>query len=235
MATWMVHFRIAENLLNRGLLVSEKEFVVGNIGPDCGLPDEVTGEFFPDKRVTHFKQDGGINPGLFLDQYIKKDRIDFASPRCSFYLGYYLHLVTDVEWSQLHRRKKKEPIYQDILGTPEYTRKIKSDWYGSDFVYVNENKDTIFQHVFQHIKSFPDYLDIFPEGQISKQISRITDFYLGNSYAFALDPTYRFDYLTPDEISHFVDKTTEKLVAHLKATFDEGILWDKRQLSVSEG
>ncbi|WP_044338830.1 zinc dependent phospholipase C family protein [Rossellomorea aquimaris] len=235
MATWMVHFRIAENLLNRGLLVSEKEFVVGNIGPDCGLPDEVTGEFFPDKRVTHFKLDGGINPDLFLDQYIMKDRIDFASPRFSFYLGYYLHLVTDVEWSHLHRQKKKEPNYQDILGTPEYTRKIKSDWYGSDFVYVNENKDTIFQHVFQHIKSFPDYLDIFPEGQISKQIKRITDFYLGDSYAFALDPTYRFDYLTPDEISHFVDKTTEKLVAHLQAIFDEETLWDKRQLSVSEG
>ncbi len=30
MATWMVHFRITENLLNKGLLASEKEFVVGN-------------------------------------------------------------------------------------------------------------------------------------------------------------------------------------------------------------
>jgi hypothetical protein len=240
MATWMVHFRIAENLLNKGLLVSEKEFVVGNIGPDCGLPDKVTGEFSPDKQVTHFKVDGKINPGLFLDQYIKKDRVDVTSPWFSFYLGYYLHLVTDVEWSRMHREKKREPMYQDILGTPEYTRKIKGDWYGSDFVYLHENRDTIFHHVFQHIKSFPDYLDIFPQEQISKQIKRITEFYLGDSYAFALDPEYRFDYLTPDEVTQFVNTATEKLVAHLYSTFDEEMLWDqsqmkKQEISVSEG
>ena len=66
MATWMVHFRIAENLLKMGLLTSEKEFVVGNIGPDCGLPDEVTGEFYPAKQVTHFIEDHKMNPNLFL-------------------------------------------------------------------------------------------------------------------------------------------------------------------------
>ncbi len=230
MATWMVHFRIAENLLKKGLLASEKEFVVGNIGPDCGLPDKETGEFYPGKEVTHFKEGNKISPRLFLDQYMKQETFDFTDPRLSFYLGCYLHLVTDVEWSQLHQKKKKEPIYQEILGTPEYTRMIKRDWYGADFVYLKEHSDTIFENVFQHITSFPDYLDIFPANQISKQIKRITDFYNGNAYEMALDPDYRFDYLTPDEVSQFVNGTTEKLVHLLNATFGENVVWDKHNM-----
>jgi Zinc dependent phospholipase C len=221
----MAHFRIAENLLNRGLRVSEKEFVVGNIGPDCGLPDPETGIFFPDKIATHFKDDGSINPELFLKKYIQEED-DFSDPRASFYLGYYLHLVTDVEWSRMHREKKKEPGYQAILGTPEYTRKVKGDWYGSDFVYLQENPDTIFHRVFQHIGSFPDYLDIFPENQIARQIKRITEFYYSDSYAFALEPEYRFNYLTPNEISQFVEETTEKLVDILQINFQEQVIYD---------
>jgi Zinc dependent phospholipase C len=228
LATWMAHFRIAENLLDRGLRVSEKEFVVGNIGPDCGLPDPETGIFFPDKIVTHFKDDGKINPELFLKKYIQEEE-DFTDPRSSFYLGYYLHLVTDVEWSRMHREKKKEPVYQDILGTPGYTRAVKSDWYGTDFVYLQENRNTIFHNVFQHINHFPDYLDIFPENQISTQIKRITEFYLGDSYAFALEPDYRFDYLTPDEISRYVEETTEKLVEILGSKFHRDTLWNLNQ------
>ncbi|WP_201712794.1 zinc dependent phospholipase C family protein [Rossellomorea arthrocnemi] len=226
MATWMVHFRIAENLLKRGLPASEKEFVVGNIGPDCGLPDKVTGEFYPDKQATHFKQNGKIAPNLFLEQYIQKGRHDFTDPRSSFYLGYYLHLVTDVEWSRLHHEKKKEPVYQNILGTPEYTRKIKADWYGSDFVYLQENRNTIFHQIFQHIKSFPDYLDIFPDNQISTQIKRITDFYKSDVYAFVLEPDYQFDYLTPDEVTLFVEETTDKLVDIMQSTFQGETLWN---------
>ncbi|MFI8684890.1 zinc dependent phospholipase C family protein [Rossellomorea sp. NPDC077527] len=225
MATWLVHFRIAENLLNKGLQVAEEEFVVGNIGPDCGLPDPETGIFHPDKIVTHFRENGKINPDLFLKQYIE-GRQGFTDPRSSFFLGYYLHLVTDVEWSKMHHEKKKEPIYQTILGTPEYTRKIKGDWYGTDFVYLQGNTDTVFHRVFQHIKSFPDYLDIFPENQITKQIKRITAFYLGDSYAFALEPDYMFTYLTPDEVTQFVEETTEKLVDILQVIFQGEATWE---------
>ncbi|MBM7584619.1 hypothetical protein JOC86_001156 [Bacillus pakistanensis] len=73
--------------MNMGLLVSEKEFVVGNIGHDCGLPDKVTGEFYPQEQVPHFNVDNKMNPSLFLEQYIKKDKIDFTNPQISFYLG----------------------------------------------------------------------------------------------------------------------------------------------------
>ncbi len=232
MATWMVHFRIAGNLLNMGLVTSDKEFLVGNIGPDCGLPDDqIPGGFYPPKQVTHFRVDDQINPTLFFEQYLQKEKMNFTNPKFSFLLGYYLHLLTDVEWSQLHQQKKREPIYQKILGTPDYTRMVKRDWYGSDFLYLHENKENIFRNVFQHIKTFPDYLTIFPENQVSKQINRITEFYLGNSYAFALDPSYKFDYLTPDEVTQFVDTTTLKLVHHINKSFNKENLWEKQRLT----
>jgi hypothetical protein len=232
MATWMVHFRIAENLLKMGLKASEKEFLVGNIGPDCGLPnDQVEGGFYPPKEVTHFKEDYKISPNLFFEKYLNKDCIHITDPKFSFYVGYYLHLITDVEWSIVHNEKKKEPNYQAVIGTSEYTRIIKGDWYGGDFLYLSENKDNIFNNVFQHIKNFPDYLDIFPENQISKQINRITEFYLGNSYAFALNPTYRFKYLTPDEVTQFVNITTMKLAQTLNTIYDKEMLWGKERVT----
>ncbi|BCB04183.1 zinc dependent phospholipase C family protein [Bacillus sp. KH172YL63] len=222
MATWMVHFRLAENLLNKGLKVVEREFVVGNIGPDCGLPDSETGVFYPGKVVTHFKEHNIICPELFFNQYLKRER-----PACdkvfSFYLGYYLHLVTDVEWTKLHREKKKEPVYQGILGSEDYTRIIKRDWYGTDFVYLKEHPEHVFHRVFQHITDFPDYIDIFPENQIMKQIKRISDFYNGTYYAETLEPDYRFEYLTPEEVTRFVDETTDKLVTVLKGIYPEEI------------
>jgi hypothetical protein len=230
LATWVAHFRIAENLMNMGLRVSEKEFLVGNIGPDCGLPnDQVEGGFYPPKQITHFKVENKINPSSFFEKYLNKDCIDIGDPKFSFYLGYYLHLITDVEWSRVHNEKKMEPMHQEILGTPEYTRIIKGDWYGGDFLYLSENKDNIFNNVFKHIKNFPDYLDIFPENQVSKQINRITEFYLGDSYAYALEPTYTFKYFTPDDVTKFVNYTTEKLANHLNATFGEGI-WGKQEI-----
>ncbi|MGM0883150.1 MAG: zinc dependent phospholipase C family protein [Bacillota bacterium] len=225
MATWMVHFRIAENLLNVGLVAPEKEFVVGNIGPDCGLPDKESKELIPSKQITHFKLDNKMNPSSFIEQYLQKDDVNFASPQFSFYLGYYVHLITDIEWSKLHQEKKKEPVYKEILGTPEYATIIKRDWYGGDFIYLKENKDNIFIKVFQHIKEFPDYLVFFPKNQISTQINRITEFYLGNTFDFILDPTYKFEYLTPDEANHFVEDATKKIIHNLNMTFGEEALW----------
>ena len=37
LATWVTHFRIAEQLLKKKAPVSTVQFLVGNIGPDCGL------------------------------------------------------------------------------------------------------------------------------------------------------------------------------------------------------
>ena len=49
MATWMSHFRVADYFLDK-LDILEKEFIVGNIAPDCGEPDEMRREFNPPSK-----------------------------------------------------------------------------------------------------------------------------------------------------------------------------------------
>ena len=49
-----------------------------------------------------------------------------------------------------------------------------------------------------------------------------------DSYVFALDPTYRFEYLTPGEVAQFEGITTQILVHNLNATFDKEILWKNK-------
>jgi hypothetical protein len=46
MATWIAHLRVAENILNEGLKFDKIPFVVGNIGPDAGMPNEEEMDMF---------------------------------------------------------------------------------------------------------------------------------------------------------------------------------------------
>ncbi|NDI37126.1 zinc dependent phospholipase C family protein [Chengkuizengella sediminis] len=105
MATWVTHFRIAEELLKEELPVSTIDFLVGNIGPDCGLIDK-NGKPTPPKKVTHFEIDGKINSDSFYSQYLCSEN-EGLSRKFSYYLGYYIHLVTDEEWIKLLEQKKK--------------------------------------------------------------------------------------------------------------------------------
>ncbi|MCR8643804.1 zinc dependent phospholipase C family protein [Paenibacillus sp. N1-5-1-14] len=202
MATWITHFRIAEKMMELGLDVSQKEFVVGNIGPDCGLPSE--NGFYPPKEITHFKVNNEISAERFYEQYLRDQA--YSHEEFSFYLGYYIHLRTDEEWSILHRKKRQEPMHQDIidtLGNPEYNNLIKLDWYGHDFVYLQNNPNHVFWSVFQYIEEFPDYLPFFEEGQILKQIHRITQFYVTNR----VPDDNEFKYVSVTEMDKFVEET----------------------------
>lgn len=54
MATWIVHLRVAENLLEMLPGLAPGSFAVGNIAPDSGIPDEKWENFTPPAWVTHF-------------------------------------------------------------------------------------------------------------------------------------------------------------------------------------
>ncbi|MGD7022244.1 hypothetical protein ACQCVK_06615 [Rossellomorea vietnamensis] len=214
MATWVTHFRITEELLKRNLPVSQIEFLVGNIGPDCGLVGE-DGRPTPPKEHTHFKVDGKINSNSFYQKYLSSE-LQPLSRKLSYYLGYYFHLVTDEEWLKLLARKKKEKVYQEILDSPDYARLVKKDWYGLDFQYLKDHKDNIFWTDFQHITDFPEYLDIFPEGQTLTQIKNITDFYQTSS----VSEDHEFIYLTAVEVDEFIENTVEVVQNLLNERFN---------------
>ena len=58
MASWMVHLRIADRLLDQFPDLSPIEFIVGNIAPDSGVPNEDWSAFSPPTSVSHFKSEG---------------------------------------------------------------------------------------------------------------------------------------------------------------------------------
>ena len=53
MASWMVHLRIADKLLDKIPNLSPVEFIVGNIAPDSGVPNEDWSRFPPDTKTSH--------------------------------------------------------------------------------------------------------------------------------------------------------------------------------------
>ncbi|MFD1738627.1 zinc dependent phospholipase C family protein [Bacillus salitolerans] len=209
MATWVTHFRITEKLL-RELPVSKIDFLVGNIGPDCGLIGE-DGKPTPPKQTTHFKIEGKINSDSFYQQYLCNVKESSLS-EFSYYLGYYIHLVTDEKWIEFTDQKKKEKVYHEILNTPEYTPLVKRDWYGLDFLYLKNHKDNIFWTEFQHISYFPEYLEFFPKGQTFEQIRNITNFYHNHT----ISDDHEFIYLTPNEGDKFVEDTVQMVNELLK-------------------
>ena len=92
MASWMIHLRIADKLLDRIPDISPIEFIMGNLAPDSGAPLE-GGGFFPDQTVSHFRLDDGNGKKVMnLDAY----RARYFSPaliagyderQYAFYLG----------------------------------------------------------------------------------------------------------------------------------------------------
>lgn len=216
MGTWIAHMRIAEKLTNEQL--DQEAFLVGNIGPDCGvpLPDGVS--YDPPKTATHFNDENGyMQPEIFYGKYLRPEIADLSSQKSSFFLGYYVHLLTDLAWIDLCKRKEQTPEYREILEEPDYIQRVKRDWYGQDFLYLKSSPDNIFHKRFLRIKSFPDYLDFFPKDALTRQIHFIQRYYTEQ------DPeTDRsFVYLTRDEMEHFVDDTTTMV----ENTLTEKGLW----------
>jgi len=51
MATWITHMRIAEHFMKRYKELNNAIFLVGNLGPDCGVPNEDWSIFTPETRT----------------------------------------------------------------------------------------------------------------------------------------------------------------------------------------
>jgi hypothetical protein len=207
MATWIAHLRVAEEILNKGYSLDSKPFIVGNIGPDSGVPNEDWSIFNPPKKITHWLgQDNKINAQGFWDKYLNDKGIGESTELCSFKIGYFVHLLTDIEWSKLFEEKKKEDLYKGGLEKDEkFIWEIKKDWYGLDYLYLEKHSQCIFNTIFKHITKVPDYLDYFPRGALEKQVKYINEFYLGENK----ETKDNFIYLSEVEMDNFIYSATE--------------------------
>ncbi|HBL07059.1 MULTISPECIES: zinc dependent phospholipase C family protein [unclassified Clostridium] len=212
MATWIAHLRIAENILKNMDDLDSIAFILGNVGPDSGVPNEDWSSFNPPKKITHWiNEENNIDAERFFDRYLKNNLMEYS--KYSYVLGYYIHLLTDIEWSKFFNEKKKNALYNKKLKEDaSFIWTIKKDWYGLDFLYLEKNSNFIFHTIFKNIDEVPDYIDYFPKGALMKQVKYITEYYLGDNE----ETKENFIYLNEEEMDKFIDDTSKKINGILK-------------------
>lgn len=173
MATWLAHMRIAEFFMNIDSQLNCIDFLVGNIAPDCGVPDDEWKSFTPEKHITHWLTNGKkIDAENFKETYVVKN--GYGNP---FYLGYYFHLLTDIAFSQ-YFKKVTEQIRTDV----DLIQKITQDYLNQDFIYLQNNPNSVFYTTFSKIEIFDNkYLDFFSKDAFTNRIHHITNNYLTES------------------------------------------------------
>ena len=210
MASWIAHMRVAAHFMRLYPELNNKEFLVGNIAPDGGVPNPGGVTFTPDKRVTHFHTSDSLRYDVrrFSDEYLRG-----RDERYSFYMGYLFHLLTDRSFSQWYACKKKEPLYAEGLARdPKFIWEIKRDWYGQDCLYLQSHPEFVFFTLFAPIESFPNvYFDFFPPEAFTWHVRRITDFFLEKKE----DPGRDFPYLSKEEMDGIVRDAIEAIEQHL--------------------
>lgn len=220
MATWMSHFRVADYLINK-LDVLEKEFIVGNIAPDCGEPDEMRRKFNPPSNVTHWTPSGykrDIDSEAFYKIYLENYKA-LSKKKFSFYLGYYVHLLTDILFTKLIAVPKEDEFSKEFEENPDFIWTMKEDWYDIDHLYLKGNPEFYSFKVFSTVEDFSnEYLDYYSQRAMIKQIKYIIDFYKSHN-GQGLDKVYK--YLTPEEMDIFVAKACENVE---KVLIEKGIL-----------
>lgn len=212
MASWIIHFRIADGVIaDLNLKTDIGYFVVGNIAPDCGIPCE--NGYNPPSQVTHITKDknkSGCNYQYIYENFIKGES---DIKKKSFYLGYYVHLITDVLWSEFAIRPLDEERKNYGKDYKEFFKKVKSDWYNLDFKYFHSDKRPASYEVF---KKFGDFNEPYPEfyknNEINRQIENIVNFYENN-----FCPADKiFKYMTPESADKFVAMAVRRIVYDLR-------------------
>lgn len=214
MATWIVHCRIADYFIKKYKAISDTEFVLGSVAPDCGYGKKDSfGGFQPPAEITHWAPDGKKSRCKYNDFYdkyltIKKDKGSF-----SFYLGYYVHLLTDMMWATAIYSPTRIKYKKEYERDPYFLRTIKVDWYDLDYKYLKDNENFYAFRLLEENKSVKDYLPYYETGQLTKQIRFIADFY---KYGKA-DPYRKYSYLTEKDVNNFIDCATDLIEQHLNA------------------
>ena len=218
MASWMVHLRIADKLLDRIPGLSPIEFIVGNIAPDSGIPRETGYEFDPPTKVSHFKWNGTIaEPDSFASKYWTETlRSGYSNQQYAFYLGYLTHLLTDYAWVTEVYYPSKVKFAELLAQDPtNFLSTLKKDWYDLECKYLRDHPGFRAFRVYLGAVGFRnDFMEEFSPDAFDNRRQYITDFYLEGREG--LDREYT--YLTEAEMDDFTNRTAEAIfdILHTK-------------------
>ena len=219
MASWMIHLRVADILMDRIQGLDDTAFVMGNIAPDSGVPNADWTAYFPPKSVSHYKTKRDDETFFDTDQYISEHFSEehiraYSRREFSFFLGYYVHLLTDAEWMlHIYRPMVREYVGKRGEDKHAFIWKMKRDWYDLDFRYLEEHPDFRAFHIFEQAAGFPnDFLDIFSRDAFSNRWEYICGFYRGPH-----GELYReYPFLSPVRADEFVSQTVEAVFTRLE-------------------
>lgn len=216
MASWMIHLRIADKLLDKIPDLSPIEFIMGNMAPDSGVPNEDGTAFVPDKSVSHYRRGSGQ---MDVDAYIRdyftpEKRADYDEAQFSFYLGYLTHLIADVSWhQQIFTPCKERCIREFAEDKAGFISRVKADWYDQDFLYLKKHPGfRAFRAYLGSVGFVNRYLDFFAPDAFDNRREYITSFYLQENDH--LDREY--PYLTEADADTFVDNAVAEILACLE-------------------
>jgi len=224
MATWGSHFRIAENISKKYTKLNRKFFAIGNIAPDCGLPNNDWSAFTPPKDISHFTV-GGVSDFLgmqtdkfvlsdvkFYSQHIKDSEIISSQGDRSFLLGYFTHLITDNLWNYYIMKPLKEKYLRELQNQPNFIWTVKRDWYDLDKIYITEKKDSLFWTDFLEAEYKEDLLDFLPKEGIQRQLEFIKNFYQISKEDYLRISKKEFVYLEKKEMDSFIQNSTDVIL-----------------------
>lgn len=215
MASWMVHLRLADNLLDSIDGLDAAQFGIGNVAPDSGIPDESWQRVTPPPDVSHFHASrGAAFPSQDLEfyrHYLSMIVPGEDPPRFSFLLGYFFHLVTDNLWTVKIDRPTRVRYAFEFERDPEFIWEVRRDWYGLDFGYARSHPGAFFWRVFLDSHYAKDHIDLMPVKAVQERIAYIKDFYRRQDEKTEALLRRPFKYLTQDKMDTFVEKTTARL------------------------
>ena len=223
MASWMVHLRIADQLLDCLPGLSAVDFVVGNIAPDSGVPNEDWSAYTPSTEISHFRLDAAnpkrIQIPLFVERYFTQEqRARYTPAQYSFFLGYLVHLMTDQLWSNQVVNGLKEcfPAQWNADRTALINR-AKEDWYDLDFRYLRQHPDFRAFRIYKNAEGYQNcFMSEFAPDAFDNRRQYITAFYLEeNSH---LDREY--PYLSEGQMDRFVSDASAEILSRLHSEYE---------------
>ena len=217
MASWMVHLRVADKLLDRIEGLDSEAFVLGNIAPDSGVPNEDWSVFNPPGNVTHYRtrpsEKTFIDVDKYVSEYLTEDLIKgYDKRQYSFFLGYYTHLLTDIEWTKMVHDEgvTEENAQKEGMSYTDFIWKNKKDWYDLDFLYLATHPDFRAFNLYEKAADVTNvFMSAFAEDAFENRRKYICGYYRSDDHG---DLHRDYQYLTKDRSDCFVDETVEKLV-----------------------
>ncbi len=219
MASWMVHLRIADKLLDKIPGLSPVDFIVGNIAPDSGVPNADWSAFIPPTVISHFKTTSNkADPDAFAAKYWTVEKRDsYDSRQYAFFLGYLTHLLTDVAWVEEIYYPSKEKFADLLASDPDnFIWRLKEDWYDLDFKYLRDHPGFRAFRVYLGAVGYQNtFMEEFSADAFDNRRMYITDFYLQGMD----DLDREYPYLTEAEMDAFTLRTTESILAILHTKY----------------